>query len=124
MNAHFPFFDRTSSFVVSVGFVIALAACGEGGVVNPGSGGTGNNQTDTTAIGPIDGFGSIIVNGVRFDESVAIVTDERGRKLTREELRLGLMLRVSGSTFTGSTDGIARNVVVFRQLKGFIESVG
>ena len=58
----------------------ALASCG-GGV---GSGGTGS-----FASGPITGFGSVIVGGVRFDDSTANVEDGEGGRRSRDELRLG-----------------------------------
>ena len=48
--------------------VLALLGAGCGGGVD--SGGTGTGHTSTLAVGPISGFGSIIVNGVRFDDSL------------------------------------------------------
>jgi hypothetical protein len=51
----------------------ALAGCG--GV---DSGGTGTGDHSTLALGTITGFGSIIVNGVRFDESQAFIDDDDG----------------------------------------------
>src|SRR5262252_3111369 len=64
-----------------------LASCG--GV---DSGGTGS-----AAYGPVSGLGSIIVNGVRFDDSNASITDEDGQSVARERLQLGVMTSVEGS---------------------------
>ncbi|MEZ5738630.1 MAG: hypothetical protein R3E68_03630 [Burkholderiaceae bacterium] len=75
-----------------------LAGCGGGSeVLGPGSGGTGTSVT-TTAVGPISGFGSVIVNGVRYDDSLARVSDERGTTLSRSQLRLGMMVQIRGSS--------------------------
>ena len=75
-----------------------IAGCG-GGV---GSGGTG-----TYASGPITGFGSIIVNGVRFDESAATVLDDDDASRTRGELRLGMTVAVDGGEIRSDTSGRA-----------------
>ena len=73
-----------------------LVACG-GGV---GTGGTGG-----FASGPITGFGSVIVNSVRFDDSSATVTDGDGLAHTRDDLRLGMTVEVDGSNITASASG-------------------
>ncbi|MDH4062195.1 MAG: hypothetical protein OEU94_15415, partial [Aquincola sp.] len=61
-----------------------LAACG-GGVETGGTGATG-----AFIEGPITGFGSIIVEGVRFDESAARIEDADGGGIVRDALRLGM----------------------------------
>jgi hypothetical protein len=43
------------------------------------------------------GFGSIIVNGVRFDDSSAQVTDDDGQLHDRSELKLGMTVEVESS---------------------------
>ena len=67
--------------------VLALASCG-GGV---GTGGTGGDAS-AYAAGPITGFGSVFVGGVRFDDSAAAVEDADGSSRTRDDLRLGMHL--------------------------------
>jgi hypothetical protein len=62
-----------------------LAACG-GGV---GTGGTG-----AFASGPVSGFGSIIVNDVVYDESLARIEDDTGAGRDRGELGLGTVVEV------------------------------
>lgn len=73
---------------------LLLGACG-GGV---GSGGTGS-----FASGPITGFGSVIVNGVRFDDSNAGVEDGEGNRRTRDELKLGMTVDVDSGAISGSS---------------------
>jgi hypothetical protein len=87
----------TARLAASAAALLALlAGCG-GGV---GSGGTG-----TYAAGPITGFGSIIVNGVRFDESAATVLDDDDASRTRGELRLGMTVAVDGGDVRSDAAG-------------------
>ncbi len=82
----------------AVALLALIAGCG-GGV---GSGGTG-----TYAAGPITGLGSIIVNGVRFDDSAATVLDDDDASRTRSELRLGMTVAVDGGEIRTDTTGRA-----------------
>lgn len=68
-------------------FGLLLSACGGGGGV--GSGGTGGY-----AAGPISGFGSVIVNDIRFDDSAAEVRDGDDGARVRGELKLGMTVEV------------------------------
>jgi Domain of unknown function (DUF5666) len=73
----------------------ALTACGGGGDAAVGAGPT---ETPTAyAAGPITGFGSVIVNGVRYDDSAASVIDDDDGGHSRDELKLGMMVEVDGS---------------------------
>ncbi|MEZ5657669.1 MAG: DUF5666 domain-containing protein [Burkholderiaceae bacterium] len=111
--------------LVLAGTVIGvLPGCGGGGgVLAPGSGGTGTAQS-TTAVGPISGFGSIIVNGVHYDESSASLVDDSGRSVARDALRLGMMVRIDGTANASTGTGTAASIQVFSELKGLVDSVG
>ena len=61
------------------------------------SGGTGTGTAATLAAGPISGFGSIIVNGVRYDDAAAVISDDDGRIRTRADLQLGMRTEVLAS---------------------------
>jgi Domain of unknown function (DUF5666) len=81
---------------------LALAACG-GGV---DTGGTGAQQSYTS--GSVSGFGSVIVNAIRFDDSSAVITDDDGNRRTRDDLRLGMSTEIESSAVeTGSTGATA-----------------
>jgi hypothetical protein len=69
-----------------------------------GTGGTGGEAT-AFAAGPITGFGSVIVNGVRFDDTAAHVEDADGGARGRDELRLGMTVEVDSSAITTTTTG-------------------
>jgi hypothetical protein len=84
---------------LAAALLFAVAACG-GGVETGGTGATG-----AYVEGPVTGFGSIIVGGVRFDESSARVEDADGSLRSRAELRLGMRVEVDSGLIGDDTDG-------------------
>ncbi|MCB1955623.1 MAG: hypothetical protein KDG55_08100 [Rhodocyclaceae bacterium] len=100
---------------------LLLAACGGGGGgggTNTGNSGGGASATaaDTT-VGPITGFGSIIVNGVRFEDNAARVNDDSGNAISSSDLRLGMTVEIRGSIGDDGT-GTASDISLFSELKG------
>ncbi len=95
-----------------------LWGCG-GGV---GSGGTGG-----FASGPITGFGSVIVNDVRFEDSVAEISDVDGVRRGRDELRLGMTVEVESGPIaanaSGVTTAVASRIRVESELRGPVTAV-
>jgi len=89
---------RAAALCAALAAAVA-AGCGGGGV---GSGGTGG-----FAAGPITGFGSVIVGGVRFDDSAAEVEDLDGVRRSRDQLRLGMTVEVDSSAITTDATGTA-----------------
>ena len=79
--------------------VLVLSGCG-GGV---DSGGTGARAA--SARGPVTGFGSVIVNGVHFDDSSARITDTDGTVHSRDELKLGMTTSIRGSALVVNSSG-------------------
>ncbi|HRD97740.1 MAG TPA: DUF5666 domain-containing protein, partial [Rubrivivax sp.] len=105
-------YARGGILAALAGMAILLAACG-GGV---GSGGTGG-----FASGPITGFGSVIVNGVRFDDTAATVVDGEGSPRTRDDLRLGMTVEVESGAITvtqGAQAASARRIEFDCALRG------
>jgi Domain of unknown function (DUF5666) len=64
-----------------------LAACGGGDDPAP--------TPTQTAIGTISSFGSVVVNGVRFDDTAASITMDDATR-TRDRLRVGMVVQVRG----------------------------
>ncbi|RVT50062.1 DUF5666 domain-containing protein [Rubrivivax albus] len=97
--------------------VLALTACGGGG------GSTGPQAAASAyAVGPITGFGSIIVNGVHYDDDLARVSDDDGVSRDRSALKLGMVVEVRGR---GSDDGVAaQSIVTHSLMRGPVEAVG
>lgn len=79
-----------------------LAGCGGGSSADvPAAGaGTATTASDTYSQGPISGFGSIVVGGVRYDDSRAAVTDEDGVSHHRSALKLGMTVQVEAGVVT------------------------
>jgi hypothetical protein len=90
------------------------------------SGGTGTGMQATFASGPISGFGSIIVNGVHYDDSAATVQDDDDRALTRADLKLGMQTEVLASpvTVTGGVSSATASIIRSRSaIVGPIDSI-
>jgi len=101
------------------GAVIAATAlavgCG-GGDSGVGTGGTGSPQSFSQ--GPISGFGSIVVNGVHFDDSAAGVVDDDGNVLSHaQDLRLGTVVDLEGGVVTDNA-AAATKITVHVDLVG------
>lgn len=89
--------NRRQTLLAMMGTAL-LHACG-GGTATAGlsSGGTGSFTTGT-----IVGLGSVIVNGIRYDDSAATIASDLGTS-TAEALRLGMVVRIQGSSITPPT---------------------
>ena len=85
--------------------LLGAASLGAGGLLAACGGGGGGDTGDSSSFveGPITGFGSIIVGGVRFDDSSARFhddddgqLDDRGGLRLRDSLRLGMVVEIEG----------------------------
>ena len=81
-----------------------LGGCGGGGGAAP-AGTVGSSSPSSFASGAISGFGSIIVNGVRFDDSTASVTDDDGTASSKDSLKLGMTAEVHGGAISDDGTG-------------------
>ena len=100
-----------------------IVACG-GGV---DTGGTGAPAQSYSA-GRISGFGSIIVNGVHFDESAASIVDQDGVSRSRSELKLGMIVDIEAGPVTvdpatKKARSVASKIQIRDEIKGPVESV-
>jgi Domain of unknown function (DUF5666) len=95
-----PTMPRALTFCRLCLLTLLLAACG-GGVETGGTGPTGGSYVE----GPITGFGSIIVGGVRFDDSSARVEDADGSGRSRDDLRLGMRVEVESGAIADDGSG-------------------
>ena len=115
---------RDALLLTALASAMALAGCGGGGggdnVAGVSSGGTGSFST-----GAISGFGSIIVAGVRFDDSKAsTVRNDDDNTDLRGQLKLGMVVRVKGQA--KSSDGLSADadmIEVRSELLGPISSI-
>lgn len=96
----------------------ALSACGGGGGLAglPGTGGTGS---PLFAQGTISGFGSVIINGITFNDLQAVVKVD-GLAATSADLRLGMVASVQGQRGAGAALALAGNIDVWSLAKGVV----
>lgn len=97
-----------------------LVACG-GGVSEQGTGA----PPQVFANGPISGFGSVIVNGVRYDDSQANPVDEDGQGLSGG-LQLGMLVQIEGENLNRNASPLptatAKTITVFSELLGRVDA--
>ncbi|NJM43752.1 MAG: hypothetical protein HC858_06785, partial [Brachymonas sp.] len=112
--------------------VFALGSCGGGGSTVaglPGTGGTGS-PINITAMGPVNGFGSVIVNGIHFDDSAANVRMD-DVVVDSASLRLGMTTKVIGSlaatspsaSSTTTTLGVANSIEIWSVAQGIVQNI-
>ncbi|MDH3417849.1 MAG: DUF5666 domain-containing protein [Gammaproteobacteria bacterium] len=113
---------HTSLQIVSViGAAVLVAACG--GTSGPTVAGIDRTGSPSAAFayGSISGFGSIIVNGVRYDTSTATFTidDSPG---TEAELEVGDVVLIEGTLAASRTTGTAASVTFNDNVEGPISA--
>jgi len=117
-----PLFKRTHTAgfaaCVAIGVVAVLSACGGGG----GPSATGLGVTTQSVSGTITGFGSVYIDGVRYDDSLASVRIEEDstepRSIESSALRLGMRVELSAD----DGDRAAR-IHVIPELQGPVSEV-
>ena len=100
-----------------------LAACGGGG---GDSAGVGTGGTGSFSVGPVTGFGSVFVNGVRYEDNGARLVDDDGtvKVLGSDDnpLKVGMVVEVSGSV-DGSGARKATQIAYGAEIKGPVTAV-
>ncbi|MGD8560838.1 MAG: DUF5666 domain-containing protein, partial [Gammaproteobacteria bacterium] len=113
-----PWFKRHYQrfYITGIAALVLLAACSSGG-----ESGTGLQQNQTT-VGEINGFGSIYVNGTKFNTDQATVTID-GIDDDETNLAVGMVVTVKGSVNTNGTTGTANEVTTKTEVKGVVLGV-
>ena len=109
------FFQRVVAGV-SAAATALLVACGGGGSDSGGA------SAESVYQGTIGGFGSVIVNGVRFDDRAARITLD-DEVVTVGALKLGMRTDVTGSVASDGSTGTASSCVVDTSVRGPIASI-
>jgi hypothetical protein len=76
-----------------------------------------------TIFGEIQDFGSIVVNGVHYDESAANIIIDGVPHQTRTQLKLGMIAQIDGTLDYSQNTGVANVVRVNRVLFGRVDAV-
>ena len=93
--------------IVALAAVLVLGACGGGSM----SGGNASNSVGVATSGVISAFGSVFVNGVRYDISAARL-QKNGKSVTQSALAVGEVALVHGKQDRASGQGSAESVDV------------
>jgi len=101
---------------------LSVVACGGGG---GGSSSSSATVTPTSSVysGSVSGFGSVIVNGVRFDTVGARTVDDDGAEVRLEDLRIGMLVTISGSADDSTGRGTATQLSLSHGTTGPITNV-
>uniref|UniRef100_UPI003F498B1B DUF5666 domain-containing protein n=1 Tax=Cupriavidus yeoncheonensis TaxID=1462994 RepID=UPI003F498B1B len=116
---------RGFCFAAALSVAAILVACGGGG----GDSGTTTttttpSTTPSTFSGPISGFGSIFVNGVRIDDSKATITlDDDNPNAGHDDLRLGMVVDVQGQRDASGTTGSATAIASRSFVQGPVSAI-
>ncbi len=100
---------------------LVLFGCGGGGGGGGDVSGVGSTADASFSSGPISGFGSIIVNNLRYDDTAARILDDAGQAVTTAALRLGMVVEVNGSGIAVDASGLRRSVASTISLRSEIE---
>lgn len=107
-----------------IGFLWMLGGCGGSDVpsvsASGSGGGAGSGSGSASASGTITGFGSVIVNGKRFDTSSSSFTVD-GQSGSQSDLKVGMTVTVNGS-FNGDQRS-ASSVLQRDAVEGLVQSV-
>jgi hypothetical protein len=119
-------FTRQIRPILGLAATLCLAACGGGSSSNnsTGDGPVATGPTDVTAIGSITGFGSVFVNGAKYEIAADTIVAIEGEIETTgddSKLRLGMKVRIIAIDDNGLRT--ARHIEFDEDLKGLIESI-
>jgi hypothetical protein len=120
---------RTVAVVLAAGAI--LVGCGgdsSATISFISGGGTNTGGSGAFASGRVTGFGSVIVNNVRFDDSSASISDDDGRSRSRSDLKLGMVVEIQSGAITpgtATTLGVATAsaVNIASEVKGPVQSI-
>jgi cytoskeletal protein CcmA (bactofilin family) len=119
----------------ALALAITLAACGGGGgsdasspanaanSTTPAAPGATSTQASALYAGPISGFGSVIVNGMRFSSVGATLVDDDAQTISLAQLKLGMTLRVTGTTDDANLLGTASLLELVHGNRGQVTAI-
>jgi hypothetical protein len=104
--------------------VLTLPACGGSEPTRVAGGGSDGLGVvpDSAASGVITGFGSVIVNGVRWDVSTADIAVNGVSNRRQDDLRVGMVVTVTGKRDAAATSGRAVRIAFDNLLQGNVEA--
>jgi hypothetical protein len=110
----------------SLATALFLAGCGGGG----GSTAPANPGSTTATTGQITGFGSVMVNGVKFSRKTGLADDriklrfENNTTASEDKLRIGMIVTVRGAVNTSASTGEYESIEFSPELRGGLDNNG
>lgn len=126
--------NRMTAPLLALAIPLALTACGGGG----GAGGTGATPTgggtptptptpepanEVTVVGPITGFGSVYVGGIRFKTDAARYEVDDETAFDDSALSVGMVVKIKGTLSDDGQSGEAEDVSYDDELEGPVENL-
>ena len=102
---------------LAAGLTLIGLLLGCGGVGQDGTGAAPESQST----GVINGFGSVIVNGIRLDVTGAQISVDGTPGATQADLRVGMVVSVTGSLNADGSSGTARLLAYESLLRGTVD---
>lgn len=131
--------SRLTWAALAIAMAMALVACGGGSSSdtasqpdtdntsntnsNPANPGTTSTTASALYAGPISGFGSVIVNGMRFSSVGAELVDDDANLMNLDQLKLGMTLRVTGQTDDSTLQGTASKLELVHGNRGLVTAL-
>lgn len=109
---------------LAAAIAMTLVACGGGSSDTSAPAAPADPATASALYaGPIAGFGSVIVNGVRFSSVGAELVDDDAQTLSLAQLKLGMTLRITGDTDENTLQGTATRLELVHGDRGQVTAL-
>lgn len=115
------FRNLNASALLASGLLVLLSACGGDGLTLAGGGIDGTGSPAQFSEGVIT-KGSVILNGVRYDDTSAVVRID-GRTTNASELATGMFVKLRGTLNADGSTGTAEHVEVENEVRGVISAI-
>ena len=127
-------YTRPHRWIAVALLVTAMASCGGaetgGTTASGGTGGTGASNgggtggTGISSAGTITAFGSVVVNGIHFDETGAsvVINDAPGAG-DRQGLKIGMTVKIKATLNDDGATASATNIEAEHEVEGLVETV-
>lgn len=115
-------FFKFSALALAGGLFLAACGGGGGGTATVSTG-AANPTANNLYAGPIQGFGSVIVNGMRFSSVGSNLVDDDGSSVKLSDLKLGMTVRIDGTADDSTSLGSASSVALVHGTRGTISAV-
>lgn len=114
-------FTRITQFTISFIITGFLISCGGGGVGPLAEGGIGGSGIST---GTVTGFGSVYVNGVKFETASTTFSGDDNESNQQSGLKVGMVVTVKGNINADGITGTALNIKYEDLIEGPISTKG